>query len=174
MGLGMATTLQKHLASVGGPPLTFFNRTISRGDPLREIGGHPASSVKDLASSSDIIFLCLSDDAALEATLDTLLDASSPLDLSGKIVVDTSTVHPSSTTKANQRLAERGATLIAAPVSGASPVAMEGKPTTSSPAAAHPPNGGWAWDPGPKIRRRRSRPWARARQLGRLLGPALA
>lgn len=127
MGLGMATNLQKHLTSGSGPGLRYFNRTMHRGDTLRDIGGLPASSVRDLVSSSDIVFMSLSDDAALEATLDAVLDASSPVDISGKIFVDTSTVHPSSSAKAQQRLAEKGGVLVSAPVFGASPVAMQGK-----------------------------------------------
>ncbi|GKT46212.1 putative oxidoreductase YfjR [Colletotrichum spaethianum] len=71
--------------------------------------------------------MSLSDDAALEATLDAILDNSAPLNLTGKIIVDTSTVHPLSSAKSRDRLADRSANLVAAPVFGASPVAAEGK-----------------------------------------------
>lgn len=134
MGLGMAMNVQRHLfQQPETPALRYHNRTISRGEPLQEIGGVPASSISDLVATSDVIFLSLSDDAALEATVDAILTAqrgaiSEPVSsITGKVIVDTSTVHPSSSDKARSRLAERGAAFVAAPVFGASPVAREGK-----------------------------------------------
>ncbi|KAK2028614.1 NAD(P)-binding protein [Colletotrichum zoysiae] len=127
MGLGMAVNLQKHLVELNAPNLQYCNRTLSRGAPLAEIGGLARSNVKDLVNNTDIIFMSLSDDAALEATLNAILETSAPLDLSGKIIVDTSTVHPSSSAKSRDRLADRNAMFVAAPVFGASPVAAEGK-----------------------------------------------
>jgi 3-hydroxyisobutyrate dehydrogenase-like beta-hydroxyacid dehydrogenase len=47
--------------------------------------------------------------------------------LAGKIFVDTSTVHPDTRDSASKRLGEKGATFIASPVFGASPVAAAGK-----------------------------------------------
>lgn len=133
MGLGMATNLQKHLSATGAPGLHYHNRTMSRGDPLEQAGGVPCSSIGDLVARCDIIFMSLSDDSALTSTLDRLVgdDAGEGEGdrngLAGTIVVDTSTVHPSSTANARERLAARGATLVAAPVFGASPVAAQGR-----------------------------------------------
>ncbi|KUI66899.1 putative 3-hydroxyisobutyrate dehydrogenase, mitochondrial [Cytospora mali] len=125
MGLGMATNLQKHLSKTGAPNLQYNNRTMSRGEPLQKIGGVPCGNMSDLVEKSDIIFMSLSDDSALEATLDSLI-GNGGAELSGKIIVDTSTVLPSSTERAQTRLAEKGARLVAAPVFGASPVAAQG------------------------------------------------
>jgi 3-hydroxyisobutyrate dehydrogenase-like beta-hydroxyacid dehydrogenase len=47
--------------------------------------------------------------------------------LNGKIFVDTSTIHPDTSEWAAKLLKEHGATFIAAPVFGASPVAAAGK-----------------------------------------------
>lgn len=143
MGLGMAINLQKHLSQqTGTQALRYHNRTVSRGEPLQEVGGAPAPSVSDLVATSDIIFLSLSDDAALEATVDAILAArgagqddedekavaaAGGRSLTGKTIVDTSTVHPSSSETARSRLAEWGAAFVAAPVFGASPVAREGR-----------------------------------------------
>ncbi|KAK2016123.1 NAD(P)-binding protein [Colletotrichum eremochloae] len=127
MGLGMASNLQKHLIKLNAPNLQYYNRTISRGAPLSEIGALACSNVKDLVDNTDIAFMSLSDDAALQATLDALLEASAPINLAGKIIVDTSTVHPSSSAISRDRLADRNAKFVAAPVFGASPVAAEGK-----------------------------------------------
>jgi 3-hydroxyisobutyrate dehydrogenase-like beta-hydroxyacid dehydrogenase len=51
----------------------------------------------------------------------------SSISLSGKIFIDTSTIHPDTSASAAEHLAEKGATFIASPVFGASPVAAAGK-----------------------------------------------
>lgn len=127
MGLPMATNLQKHLSSTENSSLIYFNRTISRGDALKDISARPASSAKDLVSNSDIIFLSLSDDQALESTLDAIIDTESADQLAAKLIVDTSTVHPDSSAKAEARVKDAGGEFIASPVFGASPVAAQGK-----------------------------------------------
>lgn len=127
MGIGMATNLQKHLAAASSGNLTYHNRTISRGDSLRELGASPAASIPDLAASSDIIFLSLSDDRALEQVTEALCGSKPGTQVSGKIIVDTSTVHPDTTAAVNQRFSGVGANFVAAPVSGASPVAARGE-----------------------------------------------
>lgn len=128
MGLGMATNLQKYLSSLGATSLLYYNRTMDRGKPLREIGGIPASSISGLVQDTDIVFISLSDDHALQAVVDDMVNHSGEETfLKGKVVVDTSTVHPSSSSKISRQLAKHGATFIAAPVFGASPVAQQGK-----------------------------------------------
>lgn len=130
MGLGMATNLQRHLSQLGAPPLHYHNRTMSRGQALQDLGGVPCESIADLVSNSSAIFLSLSDDPALAATLDAIIGAGAGAGndlLSGRIVVDTSTVHPRSSEKAQARLRASGAVFVAAPVFGASPVAAEGR-----------------------------------------------
>lgn len=129
MGLGMATNLQRHLSQLGAPPLHYHNRTMSRGQALQGLGGVPCESIADLVSNSGVIFLSLSDDPALAATLDAIIGAGAGSNdlLSGRIVVDTSTVHPRSSEKAQARLRASGAVFVAAPVFGASPVAAEGR-----------------------------------------------
>lgn len=131
MGLGMATNLQKHLSGTGAPGLHYHNRTMSRGEPLEQAGGVPCPSIGDLVARCDIIFMSLSDDSALASTLDRLVEddvgEGDKNGLAGTIVVDTSTVHPSSTARARERLVARGAMLVAAPVFGASPVAAQGR-----------------------------------------------
>ncbi|KAH8755981.1 hypothetical protein F5883DRAFT_569725 [Diaporthe sp. PMI_573] len=130
MGLAMANNLQRHLSKLGAPSLNYHNRTMSRGQTLQGLGGVPCENVADLVSRSDVVFLSLSDDSALAATLDAIIGAGAgagAADLSGKVVVDTSTVHPRSSGEAQARLRARGAEFVAAPVFGASPVAAEGR-----------------------------------------------
>lgn len=128
MGLGMAKNLQNFI--IHNPehrPLLYYNRTISRGEPLQQLGATPTSSAKDVVLQSDIIFISLSDDAALTATVDSILGPQHEVDLVNKIIVDTTTVHPDTTTKVAEQLSKRGARFVAGPVFGASPVAAEGK-----------------------------------------------
>ncbi|KXH51256.1 hypothetical protein CSIM01_09646 [Colletotrichum simmondsii] len=101
------------------PNLRFYNRTESRGAPLKELGGTP-STIIDLVSNSDIVFMSLADDSAVASVLDTILEVDH---LDSKIIVDTSTIQPSSSATARSRLQERGADYIASPVVGASPLA---------------------------------------------------
>ena len=127
MGLAMATNLQRHLSQTGSPSLTYHNRTMSRAEPLQELGASPSPTISHLLANADIIFLSLSDDAALASTLDSLTATDAAPHLPRKIIVDTSTVHPSSSAEAHERLAANGAKFIAAPVFGASPVAAKGQ-----------------------------------------------
>lgn len=127
MGLAMATNLQNHLSQTNSPSLHYHNRTMSRGDTLQALGASPSPTIARLLANTDTIFLSLSDDAALEVTLDALTANDAASNLPGKIIVDTSTVHPTSSAKANKLLAAHGAKFIAAPVFGASPVAAKGQ-----------------------------------------------
>lgn len=56
MGIGMALNLQKHLAPQGMPPLRYSNRTMSRGEPLKEAGAIPEETFEGVISKSNIIF----------------------------------------------------------------------------------------------------------------------
>ncbi|KAI9163852.1 Glyoxylate/succinic semialdehyde reductase 2, chloroplastic [Paramyrothecium foliicola] len=127
MGQGMSLNLQRQLAKNGSPNLRYYNRTMSRGAPLQEIGGSPASSIADLVAHSDIIFTSLSDDAAVLSTVSAIIGEERSSGLSGKIIVDTTTVHPTTTATVQKLLLEKGASFVAAPVFGASPVAAQGK-----------------------------------------------
>ncbi|KFZ09754.1 hypothetical protein V502_08514 [Pseudogymnoascus sp. VKM F-4520 (FW-2644)] len=107
MGLGMATNLQKHLRQSGAPNLQYYNRTMDRGIPLQACGSTPASSITDLTNNSDVVFLSLSNDAALNSTIEAIVGHLEEADhhLAGKIIVDTSTVHPNTSSAAEARFA---------------------------------------------------------------------
>jgi 3-hydroxyisobutyrate dehydrogenase-like beta-hydroxyacid dehydrogenase len=60
MGAAMANNIQKHLNENDMPALLYTNRTLSRGDSLKEIGGIPCESVEELVQKSDIIFISVS------------------------------------------------------------------------------------------------------------------
>ncbi|KAL3431035.1 6-phosphogluconate dehydrogenase family protein [Aspergillus tetrazonus] len=125
MGLGMALNLQKHLQAQRLPPLRYSNRSLSKGQPLQDAGAIPEADFPSLVRRCNIIFTMISTDDVLNGLLDRVL--GSDIQLSGKIFIDTSTIHPETSATAAERLAACRATFIASPVFGASSVAAAGK-----------------------------------------------
>ncbi len=124
MGLGMALNLQKHLKETNKPNLYFSNRSLSKGDPLAAAGGVPQPDYASLVKSCDIIFTMISNDTVLDSLVDIALSLD---DIKGKVLVDTSTVHPETAKRCAEKLAAKGAVFIASPVFGASGMATAGK-----------------------------------------------
>lgn len=60
MGINMALNLQRHLNDKGLPPLHYSNRTLSRGQSLKDIGAIPEDDIEGVVSSSNIIFTMVS------------------------------------------------------------------------------------------------------------------
>ncbi|CAH0047373.1 unnamed protein product [Clonostachys solani] len=125
MGIKMALNLQRHLSAQGMAPLRYSNRTLSKGEELQKIGAIPESEFGELVNQSSIIFTMITDDQVLEKLVAEVLQKD--INLQGKIWIDTSTVHPETCYRCFTKLTERGATFVASPVFGASPVAAEGK-----------------------------------------------
>ncbi|TDZ14560.1 Glyoxylate/succinic semialdehyde reductase 1 [Colletotrichum orbiculare MAFF 240422] len=124
MGIGMSMNLQKYLSSSGAPPLIYTNRTLSRGESLKELGAVPAKSVSEVAKKSSIIFSCLSNDAVLQDTATEIIKSG---DITGKIYVDCSTVHPDTSAAVAKQITYAGGQFVASPVFGAAPMAAAGK-----------------------------------------------
>ncbi|KAE8414954.1 NAD binding domain of 6-phosphogluconate dehydrogenase-domain-containing protein [Aspergillus pseudocaelatus] len=124
MGNAMAKNIQRHLAETGQSPLHFWNRTASKGEQLKGLGGVECESIAAVVNSSDIIFISTSDDAALKIIVDEILAAGN-IDL--KIIVDTTTVHPTTSQEVSGKVAQKNATFISAPVFGSSPMAEDRK-----------------------------------------------
>ncbi|KZF19602.1 6-phosphogluconate dehydrogenase [Xylona heveae TC161] len=127
MGIGMSKNLQKYLAASGAPPLSYTNRTLSRGDGLKALGGVPYETVGGVVANSDIIFTCVSNDQVLNSVIDEVLASGSSGSLKGKIFVDSTTVHPETTISVAKKLTDAHAEFVAAPVFGASAMAEAGK-----------------------------------------------
>ncbi len=120
MGRGMAMNLLR-----AGFPLTVWNRTAERAEPLAAAGAAAASSPAALAAVSDIIITCVSDTPDVEAVIlgpQGVLAGIRP----GSLVVDMSTISPQATRRIAALLAERGAAMLDAPVSGGSEGAANG------------------------------------------------
>jgi 2-hydroxy-3-oxopropionate reductase len=120
MGRPMALNLLRT-----GHTLTVFARNAGRARPAAEAGASVAQSCRAVAQASDIIFINVSDDGAVEDVLfgeQGVADGLSP----GAVVVDMGTSSPAATRAWAARLAERGATLLDAPVSGGEAGAISG------------------------------------------------
>ncbi len=120
MGQGMTRNLLQ-----AGFPLTVWNRTAAKMQPLQAAGAQIAASPADLASRSDIIILCVSDTPDVEDVVlapGGVIEGAQP----GSLVIDCSTISPAATRSLVSRLAAKGVTHLDAPVSGGSEGAAKG------------------------------------------------
>lgn len=96
-------------------PLILFNRTTKRATDLKEKlpSGRSTvvSSIEEVVSKSDIIFICLGDDPAVKDTVATAIKG----DVKGKLFVDCSTIHPDTTNELAKSIEEHGAHFVACP-----------------------------------------------------------
>ncbi|WP_159087028.1 NAD(P)-dependent oxidoreductase [Loktanella sp. Alg231-35] len=118
IGLGrMGTAIAQRLQSQG-KPVTSWTRS-----------GRAAEGVRitlDLASAvaqSDILILSLYDDAAVADVLEQMLT----LDVTGKLIIDTSTVLPTVLTDRHDRITTAGAKAVDAPISGGPELVAAGR-----------------------------------------------
>ncbi|GAB1195474.1 hypothetical protein APSETT444_004733 [Aspergillus pseudonomiae] len=114
MGRPMAENLQRHLAKNHERPLIYSNRTLSSGDTLKSLGAVPAAEFTDLIPNDDV----------LQRLMKLAIAGGS--ELSNKIFVDCSTVHPDTIKKLSTDLAKHEAVLLSAPVFGGPSVAVAG------------------------------------------------
>jgi 3-hydroxyisobutyrate dehydrogenase-like beta-hydroxyacid dehydrogenase len=124
------------LGTMGGPmaqrlldagyTVTGYNRTQSRAQWLMDLGMRWAGSPRAVAEAADVTFTMLRDTQALEdvaAGPDGLVAGLGP----GKIYVDMSTVSPDASRTLAGRVAETGAQMLDAPVSGSSVTLLAGR-----------------------------------------------
>jgi 3-hydroxyisobutyrate dehydrogenase-like beta-hydroxyacid dehydrogenase len=110
MGHGIAKNLLEK-----GYPLTVIGRRNRQ--PVEDLvgrGAREAASMAELAAASSVVFLCLTDSAAVEAVIAELEPALTP----GCAIVDCSTADPVSTQRLAERLAARGVAFCDAPLGG--------------------------------------------------------
>ncbi|CBX90974.1 similar to 6-phosphogluconate dehydrogenase NAD-binding [Plenodomus lingam JN3] len=129
IGLGnMGRGMCKNLVEKGNldKPLILYNRTLSRSDDLSaKLGSSKtkvASTIQDAVKDADIIFMCLSDDATVSSTVDTILESN----IAGKLIVDCSTIHPDTTNALDNKITKNNASFVAMPVFGAPAMADSG------------------------------------------------
>ncbi|KAH7043554.1 NAD binding domain of 6-phosphogluconate dehydrogenase-domain-containing protein [Linnemannia elongata] len=103
MGSGMAKNLHAYLAS-NGSHLTVWNRSPEKTDAIKEQGAHVATSIENLASTSNVIFTSLANDAAVENVYEQLVQLATKVQ-EQIIFVECSTIHPTTATKISQLVA---------------------------------------------------------------------
>jgi len=120
MGEAMAGNILKH-----GHSLVIYNRDSEKTDALREKGALVAGKPSLVADAADVIILMLTGEEAVDAVLhgeDGLLAG----ECADKVVINMSTVPAHCSRAWAALLAENGATLIDAPVSGSKVPAEQG------------------------------------------------
>src|SRR5579872_3342193 len=105
-----------------GLDVACWSRTRSKAEPLAEYGATIVDDLVELAGR-DVVFTMVSTSKDLEQVVDTLL--SDP-ERTPKYVVDCSTVSSETSAALRLRLSERGAHLVASPVSGNGKVVKAG------------------------------------------------
>ena len=121
MGSGMVRRLLQARRTVVG-----YNRTRSRAQPLIDAGMQWRDTPRAVAEAAEVICTMVADTNALAAVTagpDGILAGLGR----GKIYIDMSTVSPAASRDLAARVAERGARMLDAPVSGSSVTLREGK-----------------------------------------------
>jgi len=81
-----------------------------------------AADLETLVAKTDVLILSLFDDAAVTEILDSLLQ----LDLTGKLIIETSTISPAVLKDRIDEITTRGATAVDAPISGGPELVLAG------------------------------------------------
>jgi len=126
LGLGMMGLPMTRRLMNAGHDVTVWNRSSGKAAALAEAGAKLARSPREAADTAGIVFMCLTDAAAVEEVVfgpDGLVTAAG----AGKLVVDFSSIHPEATRAIEARLKmANGMGWIDAPVSGGTMGAEEG------------------------------------------------
>ena len=126
IGLGLMGLPMTRRLLAAGRKVAAWNRSRGKLEEAVAAGADAASSPADVAARSDIVFLCVTDTAAVEAVAFGAQGlGGAPGD--GKIIVDFSSIRPDATREIAARLeAANGMRWIDAPVSGGTKGATEG------------------------------------------------
>jgi 3-hydroxyisobutyrate dehydrogenase-like beta-hydroxyacid dehydrogenase len=128
IGLGaMGGRMADRLLSKGHT-VTGYNRTKSKAQWLIDRGMQFGDTPRAVAQAADVTFVMVTDSAALESIAygpDGLLAGLGP----GKIVVEMSTLSPTTSRALAEKVRERGADMVDSPVSGSILTLEQGKLT---------------------------------------------
>ncbi len=116
MGRPMAANLAK-----AGHDVTVWNRTAGKEVP----GAKTASTPAEAASGSEVVWICVSDTAAVDQVLFGPGGVEKSL-RPGMLVVDSSTILPSASKQFAERIRAKGADFVDAPITGSKIGAEQG------------------------------------------------
>lgn len=118
MGSGMVKNL-----TAKGHTVRVWNRTETKAEELaRSLKIEHAKTLKDLAASSSVLMLCVTNTSDVEHVLN---EAASSLE-KGSLVIDCGTISPKATEDIGAKLREQDIGFVDAPVSGGSEGAAQG------------------------------------------------
>jgi 3-hydroxyisobutyrate dehydrogenase len=121
----MGSSIALRLISVGHE-VGVWNRSSAKTKPLVDAGAKPFTSPAELVEACEAVIVMLLNDAASEAVYrgpDGILKSG----LSGKLVIDMSTVRPDTMISMGTSVMQQGATFVECPVGGSIGPAKEGK-----------------------------------------------
>jgi 3-hydroxyisobutyrate dehydrogenase len=126
VGLGLMGAPMTRRLLAAGYEVTIWNRSSAKAAALVDAGARRATNPRDVLTSASIVFMCVTDAAAVE---DVIFgpEGFSATPGAGKLVVDFSSIHPDAARDVAARLkAANGMGWIDAPVSGGTKGAEEG------------------------------------------------
>jgi 3-hydroxyisobutyrate dehydrogenase len=126
LGLGMMGFPMARRLLDAGYHVTVWNRSAGKAAALVKAGAKLLAHPRDVASSASILFICVTDAAAMEQVIFGR-DGVAATTGGGKLVVDFSSIHPDAARDIAARLkAANGMAWVDAPVSGGTKGAEEG------------------------------------------------
>ncbi|MCK1545293.1 NAD(P)-dependent oxidoreductase [Bradyrhizobium sp. 179] len=126
IGLGLMGAPMTRRLLKAGHQVTIWNRSQHKTTPLVEAGAVRTATPRDVMAKSDIVFMCVTDAAAVQEVIFGREGLSSAPG-AGKLVVDFSSIHPDAARDLAARLKDANGTgWIDAPVSGGTKGAEEG------------------------------------------------
>ena len=126
LGLGMMGFPMSRRLIEAGHEVTIWNRSAGKAKALVDAGARLVASPREVANSASIIFMCVTDAAAVEEVVFGS-DGLAAVPSIGKLAVDFSSIHPDKARAIAARLkSANGMGWIDAPVSGGTKGAEEG------------------------------------------------
>jgi len=125
IGIGLMGRPMTLRLLAAGHEVTVWNRSRDKLAGVLEKGARPADAPAAVARAAEVVMMCVTDQHAAHEVLfgpGGVAEAARP----GLIVVDFSSIAPASARQFAERLAEKGAGLVDAPVSGGVPGAEKG------------------------------------------------
>lgn len=122
IGLGSQGAPMARRIVEAGHPTTLWARRPASVEPFADTDATVAATPAELGAASDLVCLCVTGDADVTDVASAVLEGMEP----GGVIAVHSTVHPDTCRQLAERAAERGVTVIDAPVSGGGPAAEQG------------------------------------------------
>ena len=124
IGTGLMGTPMAERLIAAGHRVTVFNRTREKALPLQEKGAVVAASASEAIAASPVSILMLRDAGAIR---DLLFEGGSLPDLSGRTIIQMSTIAPGESATLEDGVVQARGEYLEAPVLGSTPQARDGQ-----------------------------------------------